>query len=329
MRTKEAPPALVNNVMAKNYFGIDIGGTFIKGAIIDEHGSIIVSTKVPTERTLGGEQVFSNLLLICNNLLDMANMKLSDITAIGIGVPGMVDSESGIVLSVSKLGWKNFDITKRIKETLGLPAKIANDANAAALGELKFGFRDKYKNMVLLTLGTGVGGGIIINGKLYDGNKGAGAEIGHSVIEFGGEKCNCGRRGCLEAYCSASAIIRDTKRAMEAHSDSKLWEIGSLDKVDGKTAFDYADRDVYAKEVVDSFITHLACGVTNMANIFRPEAVVLGGGVCAQGKSLTDPIQKIANDEIFAGKAGPQIEVLTAQLKNDAGCLGAAALVID
>ena len=313
----------------KYYFGIDIGGTFIKGAIVDEKGNIVVSTKVPTERTLGGERVFSNVIFICNILLDMANMKKEDITAVGIGVPGMVDSESGIVVSVSKLGWENFDLCKRISDVFGIPARAANDANAAALGELKFGFKDKYKNLILLTLGTGVGGGIIIDGKLYEGNHGAGAEIGHSVIKLGGEICNCGRRGCLEAYCSASAIIRDTKRAMEAHPDSKMWEIGSLDLVDGKTAFDFCETDPYAKEVVDSFITYLACGVTNMANIFRPEAVVLGGGVCAQGKALTDPIQKIVNEQIFAGSLGPRVEVLTAQLKNDAGSLGAAALVID
>lgn len=315
--------------MTKYYFGIDIGGTFIKGAIVDNEGNIKVSTKVPTERTLGGEQVFSNVISICNILLDMANMKKEDITAIGIGVPGMVDSESGIVVSVSKLGWKNFDLCKRISDVFGIPARAANDANAAALGELKFGFKDKYKNLVLLTLGTGVGGGIIIDGKLYEGNRGAGAEIGHSVIKLGGERCNCGRRGCLEAYCSASAIIRDTKRAMEIHPDSKMWEIGSLDSVDGKTAFDFCSTDPYAKEVVDGFITHLAAGVTNVANIFRPEAVVLGGGVCAQGKALTDPIQEIVNEEIFAGSLGPRVEVLTAQLKNDAGSLGAAALVIE
>lgn len=315
--------------MTKYYFGIDIGGTFIKGTIVDGDGNIIVSTKVPTERDGGAEKVFSNVIALTATLLDMAKMKREDITAIGIGVPGMVDSESGVVSSATKLGWKNFDITKRIKEAIGLPARVANDANAAALGELKFGFKDKYKNMVLLTLGTGVGGGIIIDGKLYDGNKGAGAEIGHSVIEFGGERCNCGRRGCLEAYCSASAIIRDTKRAMEAHRDSKMWEIGSLDKVDGKTAFDFAETDAYAKEVVDGFITRLATGVTNMANIFRPEAVILGGGVCAQGKELTDPIQKIVNNEIYGGKEGPGVEVLTARLKNDAGSLGAAALVIE
>ena len=315
--------------MKKYYFGIDIGGTFIKGAIVDGDGSIIASTKLPTERDLGAERVFSNVLATTQALLDIAKMKKDDITAIGIGVPGTVDSESGVVSSARKLGWVNFDITKRIEATLGLPVRVANDANAAALGELKFGFRDKYRNMVLLTLGTGVGGGIIIDGKLYDGNKGAGAEIGHSVIDARGERCNCGRRGCLEAYCSASAIIRDTKRAMEAHPDSKMWEIGSLDKVDGKTAFDFAQSDPYAKEVVDGFITYLACGVTNMANIFRPEAVVLGGGVCAQGKALTDPIQKIVDSEIYGGKEGPGVEVLTARLQNDAGSLGAAALVIE
>ena len=182
--------------------------------------------------------------------------------------------------------------------------------------------------MVMFTLGTGVGGGIVADGKLIEGNKSAGAEIGHMVVVVGGEQCTCGRKGCLEAYASATAIIRDTKRAMEAHKDCKMWEIGSLDKVNGKTAFDYADSDPYAKAVVDSYIQHLACGITNIANIFRPETVLLGGGVSEQRDSLTQPLQKILNEEIFAGDLGPQVKVLVAELGNSAGLLGAAALLM-
>lgn len=314
--------------MKKNYFGIDVGGTFVKGAIVTEDGKIVVKDKIPTEYAKGGDAVVKNIGDLCRSLAKKANLEISDITAIGMGVPGMIDGENGVVVATNNLGWKNYPIAKKLESDVGLPVKIANDANAAALGEMKFGYGGIYKNIILLTLGTGVGGGIIIDGKIVEGNRGAGAELGHEVIELGGELCTCGRRGCLEAYASATAIIRDTKRAMQSHPDSKLWEIGSLDAVNGKTAFDYYDTDVYAKEIVDSYIKHLACGIINYANIFRPEAIILGGGVCAQGDALINPLKKIVGEEIFGKDLGPQVEILTAKLENDAGSLGAAALVI-
>ena len=178
----------------------------------------------------------------------------------------------------------------------------------------------------MLTLGTGVGGGIVVGGKLVEGNRSAGAELGHAVIMMGGERCTCGRRGCLEAYASATALIRDTKRAMEAHPESRMWEIGSIDAVDGATAFAYMDTDEIARSVVDGYIRALACGITNYANELRPEAVILGGGVCAEGERLTKPLQALVDEEIFAGGDGPRVPVLTAELGNRAGILGAAAL---
>lgn len=313
----------------KHYFGIDIGGTFIKGAIVDENGKIVVKGKTPTESEKGADAVVENIASLCDELLTKSGMKKEEISAIGMGVPGMIDSNAGVVVTSNNLGWTEFPIAEKLTALTGLSVKTANDANAAALGEMKFGFGGIYKNLILLTLGTGVGGGIVIDGKLIEGNRGAGAELGHTVIEFNGEPCTCGRRGCLEAYASATAIIRDTKRAMENHKDSKLWEIGSLDAVNGKTAFDYYDKDEYAKAVVDSYISHLACGISNMANIFRPDAVVLGGGVCAQGDALILPLQEIVDRDIFGGTLGPRVKVLTAKLENDAGCLGAAALVIE
>jgi glucokinase len=312
----------------KYYFGIDVGGTFIKGAIVTEEGKILVKSKIPTEYKKGGDAVVMNIKELCEALLAEAGMSFSDITAIGMGVPGMIDSEEGVVVATNNLGWKNFEMARKMEEASGLKTKIANDANAAALGEMKFGFGGTYKNIILLTLGTGVGGGIIVDGKIVDGNRGAGAELGHSVIVMGGEPCTCGRRGCLEAYASATAIIRDTKRAMINNRNSKLWEIGSIDAVNGKTAFDYYETDADAKAVVDSYIEHLACGITNYANVFRPEAIVLGGGVCAQGDALIKPLKKILDEDIFAKGLGPKVELLIAKLGNDAGSLGAAALVI-
>ncbi|MBP3422994.1 MAG: ROK family protein [Clostridia bacterium] len=313
----------------KYYVGIDLGGTFIKGGIVDDLGNIIVEDKTPTESEKGAGRVATNIANLAKSLMEKAGLIPDDMVGLGMGVPGMIDSQNGNVIYSNNLKWKDFAIGEEVEKQTGLKVKIANDANVAALGEVKFGVAKGMKDAILLTLGTGVGGGIVVNGKLVEGNKSAGAELGHAVIVAHGEACTCGRKGCLEAYASATALIRDTKRAMEAHKDSKMWEIGSLDKVTGKTAFDYKGSDPYAKSVVDSYIEHLAFGITNFANIFRPEAVILGGGVCAQGDALVKPLQEIVDRDIFAGKLGPHVPVVIAELENSAGLLGAAALLME
>jgi len=312
----------------KYYLGIDLGGTFIKGGIVDDAGNIILQDSTPTEREKGGAAVAQNIASLCKKLLKQANMTESDVVGIGMGSPGMIDSKTGEVVYSNNLAWEHFSLADEVQKHISLPVKVANDANVAALGETKFGCGKNYNNTVMFTLGTGVGGGIIIDGKLFEGNRSAGAEIGHSVIVAGGEQCSCGRRGCLEAYASATALIRDTKRAMLAHKDSKMWEIGDIDSVTGKTAFDYKDSDIYAKEVVDNYIQKIGVGLTNAANVFRPEAIILGGGVCAQGDNLVKPLQEYLNKELYAGEKGPQVKILIATLGNSAGLLGAAALLI-
>ncbi|MBQ7374215.1 MAG: ROK family protein [Clostridia bacterium] len=313
----------------KYYIGIDLGGTFIKGGICDDLGNLIATDKIPTETEKGEEKVMDNISTLALSLLDKVGLLVSDVEGLGMGVPGMIDSRKGVVIFYNNFNWKDVRICDGIKSRIGLDAVISNDANVAALGEAIFGSGKEFDDMILLTLGTGVGGGIIVDNQLIEGNKGAGAELGHAVIEVGGEQCTCGRKGCFEAYASANAIIRDTKRAMENHKDSKMWEIGGLDKVTGKVAFDYKDVDKYAKQVVDNYIEKLACGIVNYANIFRPHAVVLGGGVCAQGDNLIRPLQKIVDREVFAGELGPKCEVRIASLENSAGILGAVALVMN
>ena len=317
---------IIMTKIKKHYIGIDLGGTFIKGGIVDDSGRIILEDKIPTESEKGNEQVAKNIAKLTEILLKRANMTTDDIVGIGMGVPGMIDSEKGEVVYSNNLGWEHFFIADAIKKLTSLPVRIANDANVAALGETKFGCGKDYNNTVMLTLGTGVGGGIVINGKLFEGNRSAGAELGHCVIVAGGEPCTCGRNGCLEAYASATALIRDTKRALDAHPESMMWEIGSIEKVTGKTAFDYMNTDATANNIVKDYIEKLGVGITNIANEFRPEAVILGGGVCAQGDNLIVPLQKFVNAEIFAGNRGPQVKILTATLGNSAGLLGAAAL---
>ncbi len=313
----------------KYYVGIDLGGTFIKGGIVDDLGRIIIEDKTPTESEKGAGRVATNIANLAKTLMAQAGLNADDVEGLGMGVPGMIDSKKGNVIYSNNLKWKDFAIGEEVSKQTGLKVKIANDANVAALGEVKFGAAKDYNDAIMLTLGTGVGGGIVVDGKLIEGNKSAGAELGHMVIVADGEQCTCGRKGCLEAYASATALIRDTKRAMEAHKDSKMWEIGSLDKVTGKTAFDYKDCDPYAKAVVDNYIKHLAFGITNLANIFRPEAVILGGGVCAQGDELVKPLQKIVDTDIFAGELGPRVPIVIAELENSAGLLGAAALLME
>ena len=310
----------------KYYIGIDLGGTFIKGGIVDDEGNILLQDSIPTECEKGPSTVIKNIATLCNKLLKNTNLTVDDVIGIGVGSPGMIDSKNGEVIYANNLGWEHVFLSKELEKLTSLPVKIVNDANAAALGESKFGCAKDYNNAVMLTLGTGIGGGIIIDRKLFEGNQSAGAEIGHSVIVADGEMCTCGRKGCLEAYASATALIRDTKRAMVDHPDSKMWEIGSLANVTGKTAFDYNDCDIYAKDVVNKYIEKIGIGVTNIANVFRPEVIVLGGGVCAQGDNLIKPLQTYLNREIYAGDKGPRVKILIAELGNTAGILGAVAL---
>ena len=319
---------LIMTQIRKYYVGIDLGGTFIKGGIVDDLGNLLVDGKVPTQSELGADKVAENISSLVLELIKKAGLERADIEGIGMGVPGMIDSARGEVVYSNNLGWEHFMISDKVEAITGIKAKIANDANVAALGEAKFGCGKNYNTTVLLTLGTGVGGGIVIDGKLYEGNRSAGAEMGHSVIVAGGEKCTCGRRGCLETYASATALIRETKKAMENNRSSALWNIGSLDKVDGKTAFDYMNEDASAKAVVSDYIEKLAVGIANIANELRPEAVILGGGVCAQGKALTDPLKELLSREIYGGTRGPAVEILIATLGNRAGILGAAALLM-
>ena len=312
----------------KYYIGIDLGGTFIKGGIVDKEGSIIAQNKVPTEANVSGERICENIAKLTDMLLNETKIQKSDVAGIGMGAPGMIDYEKGIVICAENLELTNFDIAGKVKALTGFEVKVANDANVATLGEVKFGAAKNAKDAIMLTLGTGVGGGMVCNGKLVEGNESAGAELGHTVIQMGGELCSCGRRGCAEAYCSATALIRETKKAMLKNRDSKMWEIGDVEKVDGKTPFDFASVDPYAKEVVDNYVYALATTITNFANVFRPETVIIGGGVCAQGDELVLPLQKILDEEIYAGALGPRVPIVTATLGNTAGVLGAAALIM-
>mgnify|MGYP004674084735 FL=1 len=312
--------------MEKHYIGIDLGGTFIKGGIIDLNGKVVYNTKTPTEVSKGSSAVVTNIANLIKTLAEKDGREVCSYKKVGIAVPGMIDDKAGVVVMAGNFGWKNFPLKQELEKLLPLEIIISNDANVAALGEAYFGAGAKYNDSVFITLGTGVGGGVIIDKKIFSGYRSAGAEIGHMIIAYDGEQCTCGNKGCFEAYSSATALIRDTKREMQSNKNSAMWNIGGLDKVDGKTAFDYYDCDKSAKKVVDNYITMLGVGLVNVANIFRPEVIMLGGGVCGQGEKLVKPLQEYLDKHIFAGDLGPHVPITIATLGNDAGFIGAAAM---
>ena len=309
----------------KYYIGIDLGGTFVKCGIITRDGEMIIKKQIPTNPELGAKDAARRISLEIDDMINKAGVLREKVAGVGMGVPGMIDGERGIVVYADNLKWQNEPIAKYLEEYSGFKVKVVNDANAAALGEATFGAAKDYSDSVLLTLGTGVGGGIIINKKIFAGNRDAGAELGHMIIKADGRRCGCGLKGCLEAYASATALIKETKRQMLKHKDSKMWEVG-IENVNGKTSFDYAEAgDETARKVVDDYLKMLTVGLINVANIFRPQAIIIGGGISKQ-KYLDRDLQKFLNKDIFAGKHGPEVKVLIAKLRNDAGTYGAAAL---
>ena len=227
------------------------------------------------------------------------------------------------------LGFRNTDLRSLIGARLGKQVYVENDANAAAFGEVLAGAGKGCRDVVVVTLGTGVGGGIIIDGRIYTGFNYCGAELGHTVVHYGGRPCNCGRKGCFEAYSSATALINMTKEAMEADKSSKMWEIcsGDINNVDGKTAFDgWRAGDKSASGVVDMYISYLGCGLTNIVNTFQPEILLIGGGICKEGDNLTKPLEKIIAEDSYCVDPKRSTKLGICQLGNDAGIIGAAFL---
>lgn len=311
------------------YAGIDLGGTNIVAGVLDEKFNIISRDRIKTALPRSAESIIDDMATAMRKALSKAGLSLNDIDCVGVGCPGSIDIPNGVVTYSNNLEWWNVPLVGMLSDKLdGKKVLIDNDANAAALGELKAGCGVGKESIVAITLGTGVGGGVIFDGKILSGSNGAGGELGHTVTVMHGENCTCGRKGCFEAYASATALIRQTKAAMEANRNSKMWEIaGSLDRVNGITAFDgMRAGDAAAKEVVDNYIYYVACGLTNFINIFQPEILCLGGGVCNEGDTLLVPLKAIIEQERYSKASDKQTEIAIAKLGNDAGIIGAALL---
>ena len=312
----------------KYYVGIDLGGTNIVAGVVDEEYNIIAKASTKTNCPRPEKEIADDMAKMAVEAVKNAKLTMDQIEWIGVGTPGIANSEKGIIEYSNNLGFKNTPMVKYIQESIDKPVFIENDANAAAYGEFVAGAAKGARNAVCITLGTGVGGGIIVDGKIYSGSNFAGAEIGHTVIEVDGAQCSCGRKGCFEAYSSATGLIRMTKEAMAEHPDSIMSKTADeRGKVTARTSFDCMRMgDKYAKAVVDKYIKYLAAGITNTINIFQPDILCIGGGVCNEGDPLLLPMKELVAKEVYTRNSEKNTEIVIAKLGNDAGIIGAAFL---
>ena len=313
----------------KYCIGVDLGGTNIAVGLIDLDGRRILHKKsVKTRAPRPCEEISRDIKAVCLDLCYMAGIKLAEVLWIGIATPGIV--RAGVVISAVNLGWSDEPFGEILSRITGRPTFVANDANAAAYAEAKWGCGVGEDSLIAITLGTGIGGGIILDGKIWEGFNGFAAELGHMVIDVGGRHCGCGLRGCFEAYCSATALVHETRRMMKLYPDSLMWEVvkGDITRIDGRTAFiANAEGDLAAHQVIDDFVNYLAIGIANIINIFQPSVVCLGGGISGQGEELMRPLRERLRYTSF-GTKDMRTRVEAAVYKNDAGIIGAGLLGI-
>lgn len=309
--------------------GVDLGGTNISVGVVDEDFNIIGRGKTKTNSPRPAEEIFEDIAKCISMAADDAGISLDDVNVIGVGTPGSVNDETGYIDYSNNLRFDKVPAKQMLEELTGKPCFFANDASCAALGELYAGAGKGCKNLIAITLGTGVGSGIVIDGKVFRGANSAGGEIGHTVINVNGAECTCGRKGCWESYASATALIAQTKQAMKENPESKMWNCAGndIESVNGRTAFDAMRMgDEAARAVVDKYIYYVAVGIINVINVFQPDVLCVGGGICNEGETLLAPIRKYVVEERYSKYAQKQTEICKAQLGNDAGIIGAAML---
>lgn len=310
--------------------GIDLGGTNIVASVVDDDYNIIGTSKTPTNSPRSADEIFDDIADICEEAVKAAGLTMEDIDSVGMGTPGTVNQD-GIIEFANNLAFNNVPARTMLAKRINKPEEkvfIENDANCAALGEAYAGCGNGAKDFVAVTLGTGVGSGVIIGGKIVNGVNYAGGECGHMVIVVDGEQCSCGRKGCWEAYASATALIRQTKKAMEEYPDSLMHKLAKEEgKVSGRTAFDAMRLgDIAGIKVVDDYIKYVACGLINIVNALQPEIICIGGGICNEGETLMKPLRRFVQSERYSIHSKIQTKIVKAELGNDAGVIGAALL---
>ena len=309
--------------------GIDLGGTNIMAGIVDEENQLLFQASAPTGTGRETAEIVMDMANLVQSIREESGIDWNEISGIGVGSPGVIDHANGIVLYSNNFEWEDVPLAAMLRERLSKPVFIANDAQCAALGEAKAGAGAGCDNIILITLGTGVGSGIILNGKIFEGAHGGGGIAGHTVIVRHGEYCTCGRQGCLEAYASATALIREVKKSIQRCPDSILANMVDehMTGVNGKTVFDALEKgDCEARRIIEEYIGCLGDGIVNLVDIFRPDKVFISGGICNQGENLTIPLNAYVRKNCFAGKRLFIPPVECAALGNTAGIIGASLL---
>lgn len=307
--------------------GIDLGGTNIAAGIVDENGKILYKKSVPTGAGRPKEAIIEDIASLCRTLCAENNVDFADIASVGIAVPGGVDEETGEILFTPNIPFTGINIGEILSEKLdGKRVGVCNDANAATIAEVLAGAAKGANNAVMITLGTGVGGGIVIDKKIYSGSNGLAGELGHFVIQMGGEKCGCGRRGCFEAYASGTALIRMTKEELNVcFMSGEATLMAESSKISARTAFEaFKAGDKAAARVIEKYTDALASGIISLINIFQPDVFIIGGGISGEGQFLIDLLQPKVDAEEFSRDAKKRARLCTATCGNDAGIIGAA-----
>lgn len=311
------------------FIGIDLGGTSIKAGVVTPECAILAKSQRPTGACRNYSEIIRDMAETAIEAVQKAGIGMAEIKSIGIGSPGTVDKSKGMISYANNINMRNVAVCKEMRKYIKKPVFIENDANCAALGESEAGAAKGVKDSVVITLGTGIGSGVIIGGEIYSGFNGAGAELGHMVIVSGGVECTCGRKGCWESYASGTALIRETIKAAINNPESLINKLTSqnMSHINAKTAFDAAKMgDKTAKKIVDDFIMYLGEGITNIINAFQPEIVVLGGGISNEGEYLLSPLREFIDEHRYTKKETPSAIIKKSELGNDAGIIGAALL---
>ena len=310
------------------HLGIDIGGTNIACGIVNEDCEIIARSKVRTNSPRPYDEILADIIRAGELACEEAGISPSQLDSIGMGCPGTCNQDTGVVEYSNNLGFKNAPLRPDVEKHFGIKTFLGNDADAAAFGEYCAGSAKGADSAVVITLGTGVGSGIIIGGKIYSGSNFAGGEIGHTVIVVDGRPCTCGRKGCFEAYSSATGLVNTTREYAEKNPDSLMAKLIKQDgKVSARTAYQAMKQgDPVGLEVTERYVKYLAVGITNVINIFQPDILCIGGGVCNEGDTLLVPLKKAVAEQVYSKNSAKNTEIVICSLGNDAGVIGAAML---
>lgn len=311
------------------FLGIDLGGTNIAAGVVDERGRILKKHSVRTGTAQPFEDLVSDIARTAYQAAELAGVKIEEISSVGLGTPSLINPKTNLLVNANNLGWRNVPLPQELGKHFPVPLYIRNDADCAALGEVLAGAAGEYENALMITLGTGLGGGVIMNRRIFNGCGHMGAELGHTKLVYNGVQCTCGQYGCVESYASATALIRQAREAVSAHPESLMAAMcgGDLSGMDARIPFEAAGKgDRAAEMVVDQYVSYLAAGLSSFVVIFRPQVILIGGGISNEGERLLRPL----NEKLFQCTYGAREigvpQVIRAGLGNDAGIIGAALL---